>query len=1013
MFVFWRAARLVQKARATSAKPPGQGQALLRCSDILRRLACVRSIDRFPVPARISVRVLVHWFLVAFFCSLPSVGMAEQAKAFNIPAEDITEALAEFSAISGQQFVFDPRDLAGRKSVKVTNEPNADRALTRLLDGSGLAVETITPRLKRIVVYRAAAESQDFRAAPISDSGDPPATVYVRGVRSALQTALRQQKSSKALRDIVVAEDITRLPDMNIAEALQRMSGVQISRYTGEGSEVLVRGLSQVGVQLNGRQVFSDTHRSLDLGALVTEAFSQISLKKTSSAEAIEGGIGGIIELRTWEPFDFKTNVANFTVRRHEYDLAGQSKIQMSGLWSSRFASDHGDFGVLIEAASNPSVARIDTIGIEPFTRRSDLLSPSSAGTVLAPHGAGNSAEVARRLRANLMAVAQWRGHNGLEAKLEMNHFSVSSHQFAQVLYANDGPMTASPTRAFTRDENGVVTSGAYADIILNVANNASDWAETFDQAAISGKWRFLTDSKLTFDLSQTSTERTNAYAGLGIGTPFSYQDNQLDFDLRSPIPSLTLTGRKLSDPTGYMVVQAASWRLRATGAMSAARVDADLGLDGTGLFKRVKVGARLTRQTAESASGGKSHLPGDIPVAVFSGVAEPVIATNFFAGRAGTQLFGAGALGAPASLIRDMASVCHALNDPVCQISNDPSQAYRALETTASFYVNADLGFRVWDVDVSGEIGARYIRTKLRVDGVLSDGTSLSPLESINHRTDLLPSANIYTNLSPDVRLRVAMSSQIMRPDFDSLSPDFHFSYTGLNGSPVGWSGNPNLAPLKADSLDVSVERYTGSTSHAYLTLFSKRITGFVQNTVQTEDVSFLHLILPTIPVARPRNTGTGHVLGAELGFQSLLPRLPGIGEGLGLAGNLTWTSSKAPGPIAGLSLPLLGMSPLSGTFQLYYEHAAFRARLAYTYRGEYLDTVTGVGSGFSPIYADAFGTLDASIAKDIGPRTEVRFEINNISRPTIRSHFGSASEPRFFNVYDRRIGIGLRVKL
>jgi len=993
MLVFWRAVRLAQTGRSTRVKRRGQAVGV-------------------RVPAHLAkVTSWVCAFLIALFGCLPSAGVAAQKDIYNIPAQDLTGALAEFSSASGQQFVFDPRDLAGRKSAKVTNEPNADRALAELLEGSGLTVETITPRLKRIVVYRASPEPQGFQAPPSGGDETPP-TLYVRGTRNALKSALWQQKSSKAVRDIVVAEDIARLPDMNIAEALQRMSGVQISRSNGEGSEVLVRGLSQVGVLLNGRQVFSDTRRGFDLGVLATEAFSQISLKKTSSADAVEGGVGGIIELRTWEPFDFKTDVANFTVRRHEYDLAGQSRIQMSGLWSRRRAGDHGELGFLIEAARNPSAGRIDTVGIEPFTRRSDLLG-AAGDSVLAPHGAGNSAEMTRRLRTSVLAVAQWRGNNGLDAKMEWDHFSVNSRQDAQVLYANDGPMTASPNYPFTTNEDGVVTSGAYGNIILNVANNSSDWAENLDQAAISGKWRFLSNSILTFDLSQTRSDQRDAYYGLGIGTRYSYQDNELVFDLRRPVPSLALTGPNLSDPADYMVVQAASWRLKATGAMSAARVDADLGLNGAELLKRIKFGARLTRQTVATSSGGRSHLPGDVPVAVFSGAAEPMVAPHFFAGRAGAQLFGAGALGAPASLIRDTASICRALNDTVCWISDDPSQAYTAMETTASFYINADLGFRVWDVDVSSEIGARYIRTNLRVDGVLSNGNALSPLESVNQRTDLLPSANIYADLSPNVRLRVSTSSQIMRPDFDSLSPDFHFNYTGLNGSPVGWSGNPDLAPLKAASLDVSVERYTGSTSHAYLTLFSKRITGFIQNTVQTEDVSFLHLVVPTIPVARPRNTGAGHVLGAELGFQSLLPRLPWIGEGLGLVGNLTWTSSKAPGPIAGSSLPLLGMSPLSGTFQLYYERASVRARLAYTYRGEYLDTVTGVGSGFSPIYADAFGTLDASIAKDIGPRTEVRFEMNNLSRPIVRSHFGSANEPRFFNVYDRRIGIGVRVKL
>lgn len=1017
MFVFWRTVCLAQTARASSNKLRERGGALLHYFAILRRFVCACSIGSSAASEVSLARFPLYLFLVVFFYCAPSTGVAAQTQTFTIPAQDVTGALAEFSSVSGQQFVFNPRDLAGRKSGKVTNEANPDRALLELLEGSGLAVETITPQLKRVVVRGPAAEPQGFGVAP-APSGDDAPTVYVRGTRNALRAALWQQRASKAVRDIVVAEDIARLPDTNIAEAMQRMSGVQISRDGGEGSQVMVRGLSQVGVLFNGREVFSDTHRGLDLGALATEAFSQISLKKTASADTVEGGVGGIIELRTWEPFDFKTDVATFTVRENRYDLTEQSRHQVSGLLSRRSAGDHGELGFLVEAASNPSAGRVDTVGIEPFTRRSDLLTfdePSSnapsAEAVLTPHGAGNSVETLRRLRTNALAVVQWRGNNGLDMKMELDQFGLRSHRDAQVLYANGGPMTATPGHPFTMDSNGVVTSGAYSAVIVVVPNNYWDWTENFDQAAITGKWRFLSNSKLSFDLSRTRSDRTLAYGGLGIVT--AYQDNQLDFDLRSPLPSLTLTGPNLSDPADYVVQQASNWHLKAVGVMSAARVDADLGLDGAGLFKSVKFGGRLTRQTVESTSGSRSHMPGAAPVAVFSGVAEPMAISNFFAGRAGGQVFGAGALGAPSSLVRDTAAICRALGDPICRISDDPSQRYAALETTGAFYVSADLGFRMWGVDVSGEVGVRYVRAKLRIDGVLSNGDVLSPLESVSRRADLLPSANLYADLTPKVRLRLSTSSQIMRPDFDNLSPDFHLSFTGLNNSPVGSAGNPDLAPVKAGSWDVSIERYGDSTSRAYLTVFSKRVTGFIENDVQTEEVSFLDTGGSAIPVARPRSTGVGHVLGAELGFQSLLPRLPGIGEGLGLIGNLTWTSSRGPGPIAGSSLPLLGMSPLSGTFQIYYEHASIHARLAYTYRGAYLDTVNGVGSGFLPVYSNAFGTLDASIAKDLGRRTEIRFEITNISRPAIRSHFDSANEPRFFNVYDRVIGIGLHVKL
>lgn len=968
--------------------------------------------------AKIIRRRHIKWRVLCLFASLSwstSAFAREEKIDYNIPSQDLVAALNAFSLQSGEQIVFDASAVRGKKSHALAASVDKEEALRRLLDGTGLTVIELAPGVQRVYPRPAKAPvvTPSGQQADTSEVA-PTTTIYVVGTRQALQSAGQQKRAAADARDVIVAEDISRLPDSNLAEGMQRLSGVQITRDMGEGDQIAVRGLTQVAVLLNGRQLFSDTRRTFDLGSVPTDGFSQLGLVKTITAPTIEGGVGGVVNLKTWSPFDFADRIANVTLRQIQYDLSDTKRWQGNLLGSTRINMLGGELGLLVTAASSDSAGRLDSIGIEPFIDRDDLgVTASNGGPVLAPHGTGNSVNYVDRGRQSIGVVAEWR-RDGKSLKWESYRFAYRSLGDAVVVYANDGPMTPAPGAAFTLAPNSnVVSTGAYGNIVVTVPNNYFDSWERLNQDALSGKWRFGPGSWISFDASQTDTSRRNVYGGLRIGTSNAYASNVLSFDLTGKLPALTLTGGSLLVPASYVVQDSSSWRFRADSSLRAVQVDMHWSVGSNPLIRSVDLGGRATEQSVTSGEGGWSHLTQQVPASTIAGAAMPIAISSFFDDRVGDQLLNAGVLGAPRSLVRDVTAICKALNDTVCEPPWDPADAYSGAERTYAVYAQLNYGLPFEGIQIDGNFGLRYVTNHLTIAGFESGAGGLMPIESRTRYGYLLPSFNLRADLGRGFQLRLANSGTLTRPDFENLAPNLNISYTGPNSSPVGSAGNPALRPITATSWDLSLEHYRVGGSYEFVSLFSKRVTGFYEKVVAPEVIHLPNFEgYGPLPVSRIRNGGTGHVSGVETGFQALFPDLPIIGSGLGVQANFTYALSDAPSPVAGDALPLLGLSRESGNFILYYDANPFSARIAYSYRGGFLETTSGVGSGFSALYDRAFGVFDASVGWEIGGGAQLRFAFNNVFRPVMSTYFSGADQPRFYSVYDRRVSITLRLR-
>ncbi|MGN6364761.1 TonB-dependent receptor [Asticcacaulis taihuensis] len=234
-------------------------------------------------------------------------------------------------------------------------------ALT-LLKG-GVSAVALTAMAASLV---APAFAQD--AAPATDEAAGAQEVVVVGVRRSLKTAQQIKKDADTVVDSITATDIGSFPDKSVAEALQRVAGITVTRFaaatdtahfSAEPSGVLVRGLQQVRSEFNGRDVFSaNSSRGLSWGDVSPELMAGVDTYKNQTADLIEGGIAGSINLRTRLPFDSKGQLIALSVDESYGDIADRATPSVSGIYSNRWDTSIGEIGLMVNAAYSDIATR-------------------------------------------------------------------------------------------------------------------------------------------------------------------------------------------------------------------------------------------------------------------------------------------------------------------------------------------------------------------------------------------------------------------------------------------------------------------------------------------------------------------------------------------------------------------------------------------------------------------------------------------------------------------------------
>jgi TonB-dependent receptor len=291
--------------------------------------------------------------------------------------------------------------------------------------GNTLLASTIAAILRRSVPTVALCM---LAAGPVyaQDSSDSKLEeVIVTGIRGSLETSQEIKREANVFVDSVTAEDIGALPDRSVTEALQRIPGVSISRFAAgndpdhfsvEGSGVVVRGLSFVRSELNGRDTFTANNgRELSFSDVSPELMGGVDVYKNQSAEMIEGGLAGTVNLRTRVPFDSKDQVFAATAEGSYADFAEEWKPTFSALFSDRWQTGIGEFGFLANAVNSKLATRSDGVHASNFRLRTDFVGQDlPEGTeVWAPRGAAFRSQTFERERRGVASALQWASNDG------------------------------------------------------------------------------------------------------------------------------------------------------------------------------------------------------------------------------------------------------------------------------------------------------------------------------------------------------------------------------------------------------------------------------------------------------------------------------------------------------------------------------------------------------------------------------------------------------------------------
>lgn len=501
-------------------------------------------------------------------------------------------------------------------------------------------------------------------------------TVTVTGMRASLESAQSLKQNASQIVDSVTATDINALPDRSVTETLQRISGVTVDHFladddpdhpSAEGSGVLIRGLTYVASELNGRDSFSANNgRALGFEDVPAELMAGVDVYKNPSAELIEGGIGGTVNLRTRMPFDSQGQTTAASIGWNEGDMAKKGKPEASVLWSDRWHSDSaGDFGFLFDAAYSELATRDDGIQTNPYLLEpSDNLGagpyePTSLagqnGTVAIPGGINWQEMDMQRKRLGLYGAFQWRPTDDLEIYSTVFRSTYSLQWNEHEVQNNEGQyydMASVPGTDFTYDDNGVYQDGDmaayswqggppgaaptlnhgdysdgtplhganyYADNRMNTQyTTTTDWSSGFkfnlsDHWKMSGDFQFVKSTSNTLDFSVYNqfymppgdVNLSGSVPSMTLGNP-AYQYTP---DKGSVI---TTNPNSLADPSNYYLGAAMDHLEYDYGIERALRLDWEYSFDG-GWLQTFKFGVRGTDRDAHSNNFSSNYNWGPI----------------------------------------------------------------------------------------------------------------------------------------------------------------------------------------------------------------------------------------------------------------------------------------------------------------------------------------------------------------------------------------------------------------
>jgi len=877
--------------------------------------------------------------------------------------------------------------------------------------------------LASILPFPAAAQtSAATQTSPTSgeqdDAAEQPAgqEVVVTGIRASIERAARIQRNATEVVDAISSEDLGKLPDTNVAEGLQRVTGVQIQRDGGEGNDFQIRGASQNLTLINGREVAPDAGlgsspeaiRQVNLFNYPSELFRDVVVYKSRGASLIEGGVGGTVDLRMPDPLATPARVV-MSLQGGRLSLQNTPVIGASFLATQRDFNDR--LGIVLGATYYKRRVTTDAYSSSNYTalQTLDVTGDGRADpNVVIPFNMTYNRQnnVRKRLSAN--ALIAWEPSDNFRGYLDASYVKQTNDRRRNFIAFNFSTARTVPTAAAavtqTEDDGSItVLSGTYSNVNNTVdALNQGDIRNLFS-TAVGGTWKATDRLAVSFDLGR-SWSKVNQYANV-------YQTQQktrviAEFDITTEIPEVhVVNGGDITDPNAFNIAVVNARHTAYEPEILQGRVDVAYELDG--FVKKVLVGARATRSEfgalfLNNRYANTYPIGTNIPATRFPEYLDLRTLDNFFGGASGnfpTEFIVTSVPGTPeAGLV-----LLNKFGDPG-PLRAIPESNYDILERTRAGYVQLDFGAPVLGRDLTGNVGVRYVVTKLASgSSVVGNNGTVSPIEYHNDYVDWLPSLNLRWEVARNLIARASAGKVMARPSISALSAGTNVSF-GIGGLNTATSGQPLLKPFRATQYDLGLAYYFPSGGFVSGAAFYKDIKSYVLTRTSAD------VVLPGFPgqtfqLSAPSNGPGGRTFGFETGVQRSFGFITDYLKSFGMIANFTYVNSRRKGS----DLQIEDTSKYSANLIGYFERGPFQTRVAYNWRGQrYL----GVSRGFD-IYADPRGQLDASASYDVTKNLTVTVEASNILETPSTNYSQFESRRDSYQVNDRSLIFGIRATL
>ncbi len=824
------------------------------------------------------------------------------------------------------------------------------------------------------------------QAAPAADDST---VVVVTGFRASLQSALSTKRRETGVVDSIKSDDIASFPDLNLAESLQRIPGVAISRVNGEGRQITVRGLGSeyTRVRINGMEAIATTGgtvnsggtnrtRGFDFNVFASELFNSLTVRKTASADVEEGSLGATVDLQTAHPFDYKGKAFAVSAQASYNDLARDTKPRVTMLASNRWAG--GKMGALFSLAYEERHLKEEGANITRWTyggANSGFNTASTlAGYTIAQINDTNTATAlyAPRIpayvsydinqkRLGMTGSFQFRPSENTLVTLDALYSDLKSTRDEAQIQA------IGLSRAGTGKPQTIIRSGVVEGHNLVQANldrvdmrtqSAHDELETqFSQVTLNVKHTFSDKLRGELLIGSADSKFTNPVSTI---ITFDRADTLgYAYDFRSRLPAITLGFDPTVAANWSMIDGTSEVRIRPNGVENRfVTATADLAYD---LNDNITIKGGVDYRKFNLDSWGYYRTT-ETKVNTLTATDLAAVSTQFTGFGRGLKQPAGNATG---WLIPDLNKFAATYNIYCnCGIyaltgtnnSSARGQFITVQEGDMGSFLQAAFHFTAFGLPWRGDAGVRYVQTTQDSGGYAAVGSSIQWVTAHRTYSNTLPSANLAVDFTDNLVGRISAAQTIARPSIGSLTPGGDVSIQGANRSFS--SGNPDINPTKSDNVDLSLEWYPKTNSIYAVGIFYKKIDSFAQTLLQ--NIPFNQLGLPDsllagttalntdmFAVSQPVNSPGGDLKGYELNMQQQLDFLPGFWKNFGVLANYTsvdsnikYLTSTTPGAPT-IDETLTGLSKNAANFTLYYETKKFSIRGSVAYRDGYLTAV------------------------------------------------------------------------